>query len=616
MKHYLLIHMVIIFIMTGCDSGSGIGSGMGSGIASGVGSGVDSGVGSDSNVAAALITATVEGGERVASRDVKTNNSGIEKTDAVSQTEDSKTKNIVSQCDACHSPQGMKNDPNIPNIAGQHPKYMVAALDNYTKGNRHHEVMMRVLSILSDAEVAAVAEYYGSLTTPWQRHRDKKEKSTAVGDKELIAAGEKSSTPCASCHGSDGNSVRNAVPSLAGIQVQYFIKVLNDYFNSHRKDPFMKYFSASLGDKEIRQLAAYYTNLTPRKSSVVVKGNIAAGKAAAATCQGCHGDGGNSINPMIPSIAGQDGEYLSKSLIAYQTGERKDEMMKPAVAAFTKQDIQNLAAYYSTQEPKKVTVGLTSDMSNFDPLSQGKSIAGSCNGCHGNNGNSKTSGIPSLTRFTADYIASAINAYKSGARKNAGMKSMVAFLAPSDIEKVSLYYANQDPEKTSIVVSGDVTAGMNIAEKCVGCHGKGGNSGDSKIPSLAGQDAKYIMNAIAQYKNGKRDYKDMKNAVKELKKEDVVNLAAYYSQQVPIKLAARVLEGPAVLAVKCDRCHGPGGRGDNVNTPIIAGQVKSYITKVLHEYRDGVRKHSTMNAMIESLTTLEIDAIAKHYAQQ
>ncbi|WP_297528669.1 c-type cytochrome [Thiohalobacter sp.] len=76
--------------------------------------------------------------------------------------------------------------------------------------------------------------------------------------------------------------------------------------------------------------------------------DIAAGKAKAASCAGCHGANGISNNPMWPNLAGQKAGYLAKQLRAFRDGTRQDPMMTPMAKPLSDADIENLAAYYSS----------------------------------------------------------------------------------------------------------------------------------------------------------------------------------------------------------------------------------------------------------------------------
>ncbi|HYW76245.1 MAG TPA: cytochrome c [Gammaproteobacteria bacterium] len=79
------------------------------------------------------------------------------------------------------------------------------------------------------------------------------------------------------------------------------------------------------------------------------RGNPAAGKKKAATCEGCHGKGGVSTTPQFPVLAGQYYDYLVHALKAYRSGARKNSIMNGMASNLSDQDIKDLAAYFSSQ---------------------------------------------------------------------------------------------------------------------------------------------------------------------------------------------------------------------------------------------------------------------------
>jgi cytochrome c553 len=77
--------------------------------------------------------------------------------------------------------------------------------------------------------------------------------------------------------------------------------------------------------------------------------DIDAGRKAAAPCAACHGNDGKSpTDPNAPKLAGQYADYLRKALRDYQTGARKNAVMAGLAKPLSKQDIENLAAYYES----------------------------------------------------------------------------------------------------------------------------------------------------------------------------------------------------------------------------------------------------------------------------
>ena len=80
--------------------------------------------------------------------------------------------------------------------------------------------------------------------------------------------------------------------------------------------------------------------------------DIAAGKTKATeVCASCHGADGNSAAADFPKLGGQHADYLAKALRDYKSGQRKNAIMAGFAQALSKQDIENLAAYYGSQPP-------------------------------------------------------------------------------------------------------------------------------------------------------------------------------------------------------------------------------------------------------------------------
>jgi cytochrome c553 len=72
-------------------------------------------------------------------------------------------------------------------------------------------------------------------------------------------------------------------------------------------------------------------------------------------CQACHGMDGNSQIADNPKLGGQYPDYLAKALRDYQSGLRKNPVMAAFVDKLSKQEIENLAAYYASQPAAVVT---------------------------------------------------------------------------------------------------------------------------------------------------------------------------------------------------------------------------------------------------------------------
>jgi cytochrome c553 len=338
--------------------------------------------------------------------------------------------------------------------------------------------------------------------------------------------------------------------------------------------------------------------------------DIAAGKAIAETqCAGCHGLDGAGTAPGIPNMAAQIDKYLLGSLQAYEEGKRTHAALKDLASELSPADARNVVGYYASLPPLKAA--MESAVEILSPYDKGKATAAACTDCHGDDGNSKTAGIPSLAGQQPQYFVSAVRAYLDGSREKQTMEMLQA-LDAVDLESLALFYASQTPAPREAPAFGDPAAGEPLTARCGGCHGADGVSADSATPTLAGQDPQYLVSAIKAYRDKSRHHDVMrdKNTDKEI--EDI---AAFYAAQ-----GSKAAEGGPItvqeLAEKCDRCHGPDVDNPAMAIPKIAGQNRVYLIMSLRAYRDGRRGSSMMHNMSLPYSEAIIESIASLYASQ
>ncbi len=82
--------------------------------------------------------------------------------------------------------------------------------------------------------------------------------SVFAGD---AAAGKARSAVCAACHGGNGVSSNNMWPNLAGQKEGYLVLQLKAFRDGQRKNALMAPMAAGLSDKDIDNLAAYFSSL-------------------------------------------------------------------------------------------------------------------------------------------------------------------------------------------------------------------------------------------------------------------------------------------------------------------------------------------------------------------
>jgi cytochrome c553 len=95
--------------------------------------------------------------------------------------------------------------------------------------------------------------------------------------------------------------------------------------------------------------AALLSGVVMLGSGAAFAGNAAAGKEKAKACAACHGADGNSATADFPRLAGQHTDYLVKSLQGYKSGVRKNPVMAPMAANLSQRDMEDLAAFFSSQ---------------------------------------------------------------------------------------------------------------------------------------------------------------------------------------------------------------------------------------------------------------------------
>ncbi len=84
-------------------------------------------------------------------------------------------------------------------------------------------------------------------------------------------------------------------------------------------------------------------------ATTFAKGNAEEGQRKSVVCQACHGPTGKSVQPIYPNLAGQHQDYLVMTLKAFRDGSRQNAVMSGFAAALSDNDIEDLAAWYSSQ---------------------------------------------------------------------------------------------------------------------------------------------------------------------------------------------------------------------------------------------------------------------------
>ena len=305
----------------------------------------------------------------------------------------------------------------------------------------------------------------------------------------------------------------------------------------------------------------------------VAAADPAAGRSIAERhCFNCHRADGSGAAPGMPRLAQQNAAYLVEAMQHYAAGRRPHAMLKEMTPKLSEADIRNVAAYYAGLPALAAAPALTAGTRSA--YERGKASAAACAGCHGVDGNNTIAGTPSLAGQQPIYLLAALAEYHRGDRGKPGLGSMLASADKVELESLALYYATQTPAQRPVPAIGDAAAGEALALRCSGCHGARGVSNDAATPMLAGQDAQYLVKALAGYGRN-RQHGSMQRQFGALGEKDVRNLAAYYASQ-PGRPAQSVQDPVVQLADRCNRCHGDTAGQAVGAVPRLRGQDRDY----------------------------------------
>jgi cytochrome c553 len=180
--------------------------------------------------------------------------------------------------------------------------------------------------------------------------------------------------------------------------------------------------------------------------TALATGSKEAGQTKAATCSACHGMDGNSVNPEWPSLAGQHASYVIRQVKSFRASQRQNVLMAPMASILTDQDIDDLAAWFSSQTPRPTGETEPSKLNLGQRVYRAGSVSGkvpACAACHGPAGaGNPGAAYPRVGGQHATYVAAQLRAYKAGARStdpNNMMRTIAARLSEDEIDAVASY---------------------------------------------------------------------------------------------------------------------------------------------------------------------------------
>ncbi len=166
-------------------------------------------------------------------------------------------------------------------------------------------------------------------------------------------------------------------------------------------------------------------------ASLAHAGDVAAGRTQSIPCLACHGAEGISDYYLWPNIAGQSERYLVKQMRDFRDGARDDPWMSPMARNLSEQDIDDLAAYFSSL-PAAAGEG----------AAQPKK-AKTCVACHNAQMTAANSLWPKLAGQHKRYLVKQLQDYRAGRRADPTMTPLAKPLSDQDVEELAAYFAGQ-----------------------------------------------------------------------------------------------------------------------------------------------------------------------------
>lgn len=187
---------------------------------------------------------------------------------------------------------------------------------------------------------------------------DTGEALTRTGELVAMSGGDGGAqAACFTCHGLDGAGDGVSAPRLAGLDVGYLQKQMEDYASDLRHDTAMSRIASQLDQRQRRAVATFYAEMPVPASTgaatpapaIWLRGDPSRGVTA---CSTCHGVGGEGVGPGNPAVAGQPATYVIEQIERWNTGKRRNDprgMMAQAVAGLTEAETAAIGRWLERQ---------------------------------------------------------------------------------------------------------------------------------------------------------------------------------------------------------------------------------------------------------------------------
>lgn len=162
------------------------------------------------------------------------------------------------------------------------------------------------------------------------------------------------------------------------------------------------------------------------------------GRKVAAVCANCHGEGGNSVKPDIPNLAGQNPAYLLEQVRQFADGRRRDMFMEGMIRAMNSDEKVGMVLFYTSQ--KVVHTPTT----NAALAAKGQEYFNkTCFRCHGTDGRGSAQ-FPRIAGQQTNYLTMTLKRYRAGGgvRADSVMVSNAKTMTDADIDAVVAFVSS------------------------------------------------------------------------------------------------------------------------------------------------------------------------------
>ena len=175
----------------------------------------------------------------------------------------------------------------------------------------------------------------------------------------MCAAGQVHAAPganlaagCTGCHGAGGVSVGESIPTIAGLDKRYLMRVMGEFKKDERASTLMGRLARGYDFMELRALASHFAALPWVAANPAPTRNDRSPAEPVQTngCEECHENQGRYQDHEVPRIAGQQPGYLYLQLLQYRDAALpQPNKMEEQLQALSDADLRALSRYYAAQ---------------------------------------------------------------------------------------------------------------------------------------------------------------------------------------------------------------------------------------------------------------------------